>query len=165
MINLATAIKSEIAQVANRTLRTEALQLKKATATYEREIAALQRRVEMLERVMERLNAQPAGHRSTRRARAAAAADGPSLRFSAKGFTKLRERLGLSAASMGALIGVTAQSVYKWEDGKARPRAAQLQAIAAIRKLGKREATARLVQLNASGEVPHDAHEASDELH
>ena len=54
----------------------------------------------------------------------------------------LRQRLGLSAAAMGTLLGVTAQSIYKWEDGKARPRASQLQAIAAARKLGKREAAA-----------------------
>lgn len=77
---------------------------------------------------------------------------GTALRFSAKGFTKLRQRLGLSAAAMGALLGVTAQSVYKWEDGKARPRATQLQAISAVRKMGKREAAAYLVSLGESHE-------------
>jgi hypothetical protein len=34
--------------------------------------------------------------------------------------------------------------VYHWETGKSRPRAAQLAAIAAVRKLGKREVAARL---------------------
>lgn len=72
---------------------------------------------------------------------------GTALRFSAKGFTKLRQRLGLSAAAMGTLLGVTAQSVYKWEDGKARPRATQLQAISAVRKMGKREAAAYLASI------------------
>jgi len=41
------------------------------------------------------------------------------------------------------------QSVYKWEDGKARPRAKHLLAIAALRTMGKREAAARLEQLAA----------------
>lgn len=75
---------------------------------------------------------------------------GTALRFSAKGFTKLRQRLGLSAAAMGTLLGVTAQSVYKWEDGKARPRATQLQAISAVRKMGKREAAAHLASIEGA---------------
>lgn len=83
---------------------------------------------------------------------------GTALRFSAKGFTKLRQRLGLSAAAMGTLLGVTAQSVYKWEDGKARPRATQLQAIAAVRKMGKREAAAHLASIEG-GQPLAQAHE------
>lgn len=66
------------------------------------------------------------------------------LRFRVAGFANLRKKLGLSAAEMGQLIGVSAQSVYHWEAGKTRPRASQLAAIAAVRKLGKREVAARL---------------------
>ncbi len=159
MTNLANALKSEITLVAHKALRDEAQQFKKATASYHREIAALQRRVEMLERLLERLRDEPAkalaGGRAPRTPRPKALvaidpqeAEAHPLRFSAKGFAKLRQRLGLSAAAMGALLGVTAQSVYKWEDGKARPRASQLQAIAAARKLGKREAAAKLAEMN-----------------
>jgi DNA-binding transcriptional regulator YiaG len=70
--------------------------------------------------------------------------DGPSLRFSAKGLAAQRKRLGLSAASIARILGVSALSVYKWESGKTRPRARQLEAIAGLRKMGKREAMARL---------------------
>ena len=45
---------------------------------------------------------------------------------------------------MAQLLGASALSVYKWESGKAHPRAAQLERIASIRQLGKREALARL---------------------
>ena len=62
---------------------------------------------------------------------------------------QIRQRLGLSAREMALLLGVSQISVYNWEQGKARPRAAQLAAIAAVRKLGKREAAERLGQ--ASG--------------
>ncbi|MFD0666802.1 helix-turn-helix domain-containing protein [Ramlibacter sp. MAHUQ-53] len=158
MTNLANALKSEITLVAHKALRDEAQQFKKATASYHREIAALQRRVEMLERLLERLRDEPAKALPPRAPRAPrpkalveidpSEAEAHPLRFSAKGFAKLRQRLGLSAAAMGALLGVTAQSVYKWEDGKARPRASQLQAIAAARKLGKREAAAKLAEMN-----------------
>jgi len=74
--------------------------------------------------------------------------DGRSgLRFSAKGLAAQRKRLGLSAAAVAALLGVSGQSIYKWEEGKTRPRASQLPAIAALRKMGKREANARLAAL------------------
>jgi transcriptional regulator with XRE-family HTH domain len=69
------------------------------------------------------------------------------LRFSAKGLAAKRKRRDLSAAAMAALLGVSGQSIYKWEEGKTRPRASQLPAIAALRKMGKREANARLAAL------------------
>ena len=63
---------------------------------------------------------------------------------SAEGFAAQRARLGLSQVQMAQLLGASALSVYKWESGKAHPRAAQLERIASIRQLGKREALARL---------------------
>jgi transcriptional regulator with XRE-family HTH domain len=41
-------------------------------------------------------------------------------------------------------MGVSAQSIYNWETGKAVPRRQQLEAIAALRGIGKREALSRL---------------------
>jgi transcriptional regulator with XRE-family HTH domain len=45
---------------------------------------------------------------------------------------------------MGKLIGVTPLSIYRWEQGKARPRANQLVAIAEARKMGKKSAVAKI---------------------
>ena len=83
---------------------------------------------------------------------APAAADAESgapdaRRFSAKGFASQRRRLGLSAPEFGLLLGVSAQSIYNWEEGKVRPRGAHLPAIAALRNLGKKQATAHLAAL------------------
>lgn len=72
---------------------------------------------------------------------------GSQLRFQAKGFASLRKKLGLSAQEMAKLLGVSALSVYKWESGKATPRSSHLPAIAAVRKLGKKEALAKLADL------------------
>jgi DNA-binding transcriptional regulator YiaG len=93
--------------------------------------------------------AQTANQGSTTAASATATEedDNPRLRFRAAGFATLRKKLGLSAAEMGKLIGVTQQTVYHWEKGQARPRASQLQNIAAIRKLGKRGAAAKLAEM------------------
>jgi DNA-binding transcriptional regulator YiaG len=70
-----------------------------------------------------------------------------NLRFSAKGLAAQRKRLGLSAQAFGALIGASGQSVYKWEEGKTRPRAKHLPVIAALRGIGKKEAAYRLEAL------------------
>jgi len=147
MPNIATVLKSEIGRLARREVRGETEALKKASAQYRSEIAALKRRIAAMEKQIKRVGrgAPAAAGRS-----AAEAEDGDSQerrRFSAKGLAKHRQRLGLSAEAFGKLVGVTGQSIYKWEAGKARPRAAQVQAIAAIRTLGKREAQARLEQL------------------
>ncbi|MEO8835121.1 MAG: hypothetical protein ABI364_00115 [Caldimonas sp.] len=68
----------------------------------------------------------------------------PGTLFSAKSMAAQRRRLGLSAAECGLLIGASAQSVYNWEEGKARPRSQHLAAIFALRGLGRRQANAIL---------------------
>ncbi|WP_299766576.1 hypothetical protein [Ramlibacter sp.] len=52
--------------------------------------------------------------------------------------------MGLSQKDCGVLVGASAFSVYKWEQGEVRPRARYLEAIAALRSVGKKEAAARL---------------------
>jgi DNA-binding transcriptional regulator YiaG len=65
-------------------------------------------------------------------------------RFSRRGLKTHREKLGVSAAEYAKLVGVTAQSVYNWEQGRAKPAAEQLASLLAIRGIGKREALKRL---------------------
>ncbi|MDP1888271.1 DNA-binding transcriptional regulator [Polaromonas sp.] len=52
--------------------------------------------------------------------------------------------MGLSASEAASLLGVSDQSVYKWESGKTRPRASQFASIAALRGMSKKEAASRL---------------------
>ena len=146
MPNIATVLKDEIARVARKEVRGELLKLKKASAQYRSEIAALKRRAQSLEQQLGRL-----GRGTAKKAEAATPDEpaGTALRFSAKGLAKQRQRLGISAASAAALMGVSALSVYKWESGSTRPRASQLPAIASLRKLSKSQAAARLAELAA----------------
>jgi len=137
MPNIASILKSEIARVARKEIRGEVVQLKKAVSGYRSQIAALKRRAQALEQQLRSL-----GKRGAKPAKAEADDDGPmaSFRFSAKGLASHRKRLGLSAHDCGILLGASGQSVYKWEDGKARPRAKHLPAIAALRTLGRKQA-------------------------
>jgi DNA-binding transcriptional regulator YiaG len=138
MSNLATTLKEEISRVARKEVRRETMALKKASAAYRSEIAALKRRALELERQLRLLG------KRTERSAPTAANDEDSIsqgvRFSARSMASQRRRLGLSAAECGLLIGASAQSVYNWEEGRARPRAQHLPAIFALRSLGRREA-------------------------
>jgi DNA-binding transcriptional regulator YiaG len=73
-----------------------------------------------------------------------ATTDEKQTRFVAKGLVSLRKRLGLSAADLARLLGVSTQSVYNWEHKKASPRKVQVTAIAALRSVSKKEAHERL---------------------
>lgn len=144
MPNIANLLKSEITRVARKEVRAQTKGLMQAVAPYRAQIAELKRRTRELELQVRRLG------RATAKATAAAPDAEPeerNLRFSAKGLAAQRKRLGLSAQAFGALIGASGQSVYKWEEGKTRPRAKNLPAIAALRTMGKKEAAARLASL------------------
>ena len=137
MSNIAFALKEEISRVARKEIRRETSALKKSSAIHRSDIAALKRRVQELERRLRRVGA--AGESS-----GPVAANEDSVaagtRFSAKSMASQRRRLGLSAAECGLLIGASAQSVYNWEEGKARPRSQHLPAIFALRNLARRQA-------------------------
>ncbi|WP_395057123.1 helix-turn-helix domain-containing protein [Polaromonas sp.] len=140
MPNIASVLKEEIARVARKEGRAETQQLKKSSAHFRSDIAALKRRIAALEQLVARLG-KSAGKKA-----AAATPDerATSFRFSASGLLAQRKRLGLSAAEAGRLLGVSDQSVYKWENGRTRPRASQFSAIAELRSLSKKQAAARL---------------------
>ena len=70
-----------------------------------------------------------------------------SVRFSARSVKAQRNRLGLSAADYGKLVGVSGLTVYNWEHGTSRPRKAQLAALVAVRGIGKKEAWKQLADL------------------
>lgn len=142
MPDIASVLKAEISRIARKEARSAVLPLRRVISQGRAEISALKRQVQVLEKQLKRT-------RVSAPAEATDASTGDEtetqrLRFSAKGFAAQRQRLGLSAAQMGALLGVSDQSVYKWEDGKARPRARQLPAIAQLRKAGKKQVLAQL---------------------
>jgi DNA-binding transcriptional regulator YiaG len=140
MPNIASVFKSEISRIVRKELRSEFQATKKAVSSYRSQIAQLKRQVKSLEQQLKKISRE---HSKTP---AAPQADGDTsnIRFSAKGLTAQRKRLGLSVVATAKLLGVSAQSVANWESGTTRPRQSQLEAIAALRKMGKREVVERL---------------------
>lgn len=142
MPNIAAAFKEEVTRLARKELRANTDTLKKAVASYRSEIAALKRRMQALERQVAKGSKKTAGEAPADEEEAS-----QSLRFRPEGLKKHRQRLGLSAADVAKILGVSGLSVYKWESGKTRPRAKQLQSIAQLRRMGKKEAAKRLKDL------------------
>lgn len=140
MANLGSTLKQEIARVARKELKSEIEALRKMSSHYRAEIASLKRKVAVLESGLKGL----AKH-TARSAPAPDPVEASNLRFRADGFKVKREALGLSAEAAGKFFGVSGQTIYLWESKRTAPRAKHMPAIAAFRKLGKKEAQRILV--------------------
>lgn len=145
MNTFTNALRSEIARVARKEQKDELTALRKATSANRSEIAALKRELKTLrsqltanERAIKLVAPSAMPKPEIKRV--------PKLGFSAKALAAQRAKIGLTQAQMARLLGASALSVYKWESGKVHPRAAQLERIFAIRRLGKREAATLLAK-------------------
>lgn len=140
MPTFAAQLKSEIQRLARKEIRAEISSVKKNSANYRAEFAALKRRISSLEATIKKTaksqTSNPVEPEET-----------TSLRWRASGFASLRKKLAFSAADMGKLLGVSGATVLAWEAGKSTPRASHLPAIARVRKLGKRAATEVLASI------------------
>jgi len=140
MPNLLSLLNESIRRLARREIRTQTRKTRRLTTRHRRDLAALKRQVAALARTVAFLEKQE----RRRVASPPAPQEAKGVRFSARSVKAQRARLGLSAKDFGRLVGVSALTVYSWESGKSRPRQKQLAALAAIRRLGKREARKRL---------------------
>lgn len=144
--SLLSSLKNEITRLARKVVKSEISPLQSSSATHRRHIAELRRRIDALDREMKQLRKGAVQQASS------AAADNSDasvkLRFRAAGLKTHRATLGISAENYAKLVGVSGVTIYNWESGNNRPRPAQLPALAAVRRMGKREALARLEQLS-----------------
>lgn len=140
-MNLASTLKSEISRVARKELRAEFQSLKQTTAKLRSDNAELKRRLSEIEKLIKQLSKG-----SSKKAPVSNEEGAAVTRFSCKGLAAQRKRLELSAADFGFLLGVSGASVYLWEKGETRPRPSQMPAIAAVRKMGKKDVAQMLAE-------------------
>lgn len=145
MPNVASVLKDEVVRLCRKELKKEASPIRKITAAHRRDLTEIKRQLTAAHKRIQALERTAAKAPS---AQPTPSSDKP-VRFVAKGLRSMRKRLGLSAGGLAALVGVSEQSVYNWEQQKAVPRREQVHALAALRGLGKREAQARLEKLAA----------------
>lgn len=150
MPNIASALKAEIERLARKETKRQMGPVRKASAGHRRQIAGLKRELATLEK---RIAAFARAPKAVPKSAPGSADTMPDLRFQARGLRPLRTRLGLSAAQFARLLGVSQQSVYNWELGNAKPRRSQITAIAQLRGISKKEASARLEQVDSAGKT------------
>jgi DNA-binding transcriptional regulator YiaG len=143
MPNIAMVLKEEISRLARKEVRRQTQALRKASGQYRKDIAEMKRQLFDLQRKVNPLQKQVLKSGPSQVVKT----ETSGVRFTAKGLRSQRQRLGLSAADYGKLVGVTGQTIYSWEHEIARPRKGQLPRIASLRRLGKREALDHLRQL------------------
>ncbi len=122
MPDVAAVLREEIARLARREAKQQVGPLKKTIAEQRRTIAALRRQVTELARNQAFLLQQE----QRRLAEAPTVSAVKKIRFSSKSVKADRNRLRMSGADYGLLVGVTAQTIYNWENGTTKPGATAL---------------------------------------
>ena len=145
MPNIAAVLKEEICRLARREVKAQVGKTQKAAVQYRKDIAKLKRQLSGQEKELKRLKREMQEHGNE-----PPATEEPleGIRFSSRSVKAQRQRLGLSAADYGRLIGVSGLTIYNWEHDKARPRKVQLAVLVAVRGIGKREALKKLAELD-----------------
>lgn len=145
MANLALALKEEIRRLARKEVKAQVGSTRQSVARYRREIAALKRQLAEHAKKIAKLTSGSGAPVAQASSENGDIPDG--TRFSSRSVRAQRARTGLSAERYGKLVGVTGLTIYNWEQGKSRPRKSQLAALVAVRGLGKREAEAKMAEL------------------
>jgi DNA-binding transcriptional regulator YiaG len=131
--------------------------------------ASLAAEVRLIRQQLSRLAAEVASLRGRRGKEAAPPAAGRlaavsqeqarRARLKPEAIKRLRARLGLTQVQLAALLGVTGPAVAQWEMATSEPRGSNRAALAALRKVGRREVRRMLA---ASGMSPRPARRSRD---
>ena len=135
--------------MARKELKPELQGMRKAITGHHTEIAALKREVKALTSQLKATQRQvkaAALHKAKAVTEEGAPKKSKQIQFDAQVLIDKRAALAITQKQMAQLLGASSLSVYKWETGHVHPRAAQLERIAEVLKLGKRKALALLDQ-------------------
>ncbi|MBE7557416.1 helix-turn-helix domain-containing protein [bacterium] len=150
MANIGKMLKEEIQRLARKVVKAalaglhrDSVALKRSVADYRKRIAALERSTRQTLKVVEpQLEA----------ARTPAPEEADRARITGAMVRRIRGKLGLSQADFARLVGVTAQTVYQWEQkpGRLQFRGNAKSAVLAARRMGVREARRRVEELKGT---------------
>jgi DNA-binding transcriptional regulator YiaG len=144
MPDIVTAIKDVVRRLARKEIKSQVSLTRKAVSQHRREIAELKRVIRQQQKKLASLESNGRAGGGSVPVRTTLGPLPSSSRYSIRSVKSQRRRLKLSAEEFGRLLGVTAQTVYNWEQGKARPRKSQLPQLMGVRQMGRREALQRL---------------------
>jgi DNA-binding transcriptional regulator YiaG len=143
MPNIASVLREEIIRLTRKEFRHQMEPLRKQLLAQRKTITSLRSDIDKLQRGIKAL---AKGARKNGQVEGDPAAPTTRARFSASGLRKLREKFELSREAFAPLLGVSAQTIYSWEQGGSRPRPEVIEKIAILRGLSKRQVLAVLEQ-------------------
>jgi DNA-binding XRE family transcriptional regulator len=139
MPDIARVLKDEINRLARRQVRAMNKSLVKQVRELRQITSGQKDRIARLERTIGRLQIG-----TDVRPVAAGGEEASAVRMGPASVKRLRDRLKLSQKELGQLLGVSGNTVLRWEAGKAAPRKAHKPQFAELRDIGVREARKRL---------------------
>lgn len=162
MPNLATLLKEEISKLARKEVQDQTRELEKTIKEQNARIARLEKQDDQPKAKAKgkaKAKAKAKADKPAPAKKAAAPAAEPAAapapkrksktRFSPASLKNNRKRLNLSQAEVGVLLGTSTNTVLRWEAGSSKPRDAHLPKIAALSKMGKKQAKQELEQRKA----------------
>ena len=143
MPNIALIFKNEIMRLARKEVKRATGSIYASVKDVKQQNSALKKRVAELERQLMVLQGKTAAAFGTP---AAAESETPHTRLGASSIRKLRSRLNLNRHDMALLLDVNQNSIFLWEQAKAKPRAATRAKIIALRTMKKNAVAALLIE-------------------
>lgn len=152
MPNLATLLKEEISKLARKEVQDQTRELVKTIKEQNARIARLEKQDDQPKakaKAKPKAKAKAKADKPAPAKKAAASAPKRKSKFSPASLKNNRKRLSLSQADVGVLLGTSTNTVLRWEAGSSKPREAHLPKIAALSKMGKKQAKQELEQRKA----------------
>jgi len=148
MSNVVKILKAEIARISKKEAKSATQAIGKSNTWLRKTVADLKKRLVLLEKENRHLVAAMKKYQVAQPEKIDAE-EGKKARFTSRGIHALREKLRLSQADFGKLLGTTSHAVYLWEkkQGALNLRDKTKAAILSIRGLGAREVKEKLAEL------------------
>ncbi len=145
MSNVVKILKAEIARISKKEAKSATQAIGKSNTWLRKTVADLKKRLVLLEKENKRLGAIVKKYQ-VEQPEKLDVEEGKKARFTSKGIRALRNKLRLSQADFGKLLGTTPHAVYLWEKkiGALNLRDKTKSAILSVRALGAREAKEKL---------------------
>ncbi len=137
MPNVGQVIKDEITRLARKEIRAAVDPLRKHVRSLRQTVRSQQEAIDGLEKALRKMAGQ--GGSGDRSSLYAPDAEETKARVTPASIRRHRLRLGLSQAQLGQLLGVSTNTVVRWEAGSSAPRAHHRTALIRLRDLGVRD--------------------------
>ncbi len=146
MPNYTQVLNEEIMRLARKEVRAAFEPLSERVIAQKKTVSALKKQVAELESKLTRLE-KDLGFEELIDISSVSDEEIDKSRISPKYVYNIRKKFDLSKRQLADLLGVTQNSLYLWESGKATPRRAAKAKLIQLRKMGKREVNALLDEI------------------